>query len=658
MNYLNCLKFKNPIIQAIKASVYLSIYFFSLLVCGQSSDSEQLSKNKVNDSSTKVSFYYNKWVDDQPVAYLEKKKNYHLAWPDLYFAEREYYNDQVEVIQMGPAKKASKNYVDKKLNKRTISSDVPLDNPSVFHDDSRIKVVFYGPMVMVPIYQSKESISVDNVHYYAKLKHKDLRYLPPLYFHDEKFAKHKTIQIEIPKWLDLDIKEVNFGTYKIEKEVVEKASKTIITYTMNFLTGVKKKDFEPSWATYKPHLLLIPKSTNKKKGGLTYFRNTNDLYQWYKGLVDQMDNTWPELKPLVTELLKDCNSDEEKIDRLYYWVQDNIRYLAFEDGIAGFKPENSMTVFEDKFGDCKGMANLLTEMLKEAGFDANLSWIGTRGKKASYDYSIPSLMVDNHMISTLFYKDSTYFLDPTEKYCSFGDYAYRIQGRPVLISQGDSFKVENVPDFHVDSTKYTKDYHSDINLETGIIRGTANIALNGEKKRQFLRAYYSVKKKDRLDFLYSFFDISNRSEESNIVVKGLDDRSAQVNVQMEYSNENDLIKTEEGYYLNYDYSEIVKSISKYRSAPVALGQKLNKEEMFEIKLPTGYELVDLPESTLFENDDFSFMHSYEIDGDVFRFRSKIVVFDGEIQIPNLPEWMWVLKFAEENTKNVIKLKRI
>src|SRR6185295_4790856 len=123
-----------------------------------------------------------------------------------------------------------------------------------------------------------------------------------------------------------------------------------------------------------------------------------------------------------------------KIKSIYYWVQDNIRYIAFESGIAGFQPANADQVYKNKYGDCKGMANLLAAMLKIGGYDSRLTWIGT--KDIPYDYSIPSLCINNHMICSVMLKDSLYFLDGTETYISMGDYADRIQGRPAMIQNG------------------------------------------------------------------------------------------------------------------------------------------------------------------------------------------------------------------------------
>ena len=77
------------------------------------------------------------------------------------------------------------------------------------------------------------------------------------------------------------------------------------------------------------------------------------------------------------------------------------------------------------------MANLLKAMLIEAGFDARLTWIGT--KRIAYDYSTPSLAVDNHMICSLVKDGEIIFLDGTEKFNSLGEYANRIQGKQVQL---------------------------------------------------------------------------------------------------------------------------------------------------------------------------------------------------------------------------------
>ncbi|MEI9945444.1 MAG: transglutaminase-like domain-containing protein [Chitinophagaceae bacterium] len=98
---------------------------------------------------------------------------------------------------------------------------------------------------------------------------------------------------------------------------------------------------------------------------------------------------------------------KKRSKRFFNWVQHNIRYIAFEDGIAGFKPAKANDVLNKKYGDCKGMANLTRGLLQALGFDARLCWIGTN--YIAYDYSTPSMAVDNHMICALIYNGKKIF---------------------------------------------------------------------------------------------------------------------------------------------------------------------------------------------------------------------------------------------------------
>ncbi len=156
-------------------------------------------------------------------------------------------------------------------------------------------------------------------------------------------------------------------------------------------------------------------------------------------------NETSSLKQQVTSLTNGKKSDEEKIKAIYYWVQDNIRYIAYEDGFSGYVPAKAQDVFAEKYGDCKGMANLLTENAEDRRLWCTLTWIGTR--HIPYDHSVPVMCVDNHAITTLYFKGKEYFLDGTEKYAPFGEDAFRIQGKSALIGKrGNIWRKEGAAD--------------------------------------------------------------------------------------------------------------------------------------------------------------------------------------------------------------------
>ncbi|RZK99397.1 MAG: hypothetical protein EOO89_31150, partial [Pedobacter sp.] len=104
------------------------------------------------------------------------------------------------------------------------------------------------------------------------------------------------------------------------------------------------------------------------------------------------------LKSIVDSIITGVTTTKEKTKRIYNWVQDHVKYVAFEDGYGGFIPRDANLVCDRRFGDCKDMANLLVKMLNMAGVSAHHTWIGTRDIPYSYN-QIPTTNVDNHMIA-------------------------------------------------------------------------------------------------------------------------------------------------------------------------------------------------------------------------------------------------------------------
>src|SRR5206468_747526 len=141
--------------------------------------------------------------------------------------------------------------------------------------------------------------------------------------------------------------------------------------------------------------LVILKEANPPGASYTYFKSVADQYAWYRSILKDLSNNETIIKAKADEIIAEKTNDIDKIKAIFYWVQNNIRYIAFEDGIAGFLPDKADEVLRKKYGDCKGMANLTKELLKAEGFDARLCWLGIN--HIAYDYSTSLLAVDSHV---------------------------------------------------------------------------------------------------------------------------------------------------------------------------------------------------------------------------------------------------------------------
>jgi hypothetical protein len=74
-----------------------------------------------------------------------------------------------------------------------------------------------------------------------------------------------------------------------------------------------------------------------------------------------------DVKQKVHALVDGSKDINEKVKRLYEYMQQNTRYISVALGIGGWQPYDAKYVAEKKYGDCKALSNFMYSLLKEAG---------------------------------------------------------------------------------------------------------------------------------------------------------------------------------------------------------------------------------------------------------------------------------------------------
>jgi transglutaminase-like putative cysteine protease len=497
----------------------------------------------------------------------------------------------------------------------------------LFYNDARVKYVNLDFPVQGYSY-----------NYELEKKYNDIKYFTSMYFNDEFPVIKKEITIVVPDWLNLELKEFNFEGNTISKTKTYDAKNGVTTYTyvMESVDALYKEKKAPGRTYIYPHILFIAKSFKNKDKETLLFNSTADLYKWYKSLTDSMKDDTSVLQNKVTELTSAAKTDEEKIKNIYYWVQDNIRYIAFEDGIAGFKPDESNNVFEKRYGDCKGMANLSKQMLKLAGFDARLSWIGT--KHIFYDYTTPSLAVNNHMICTLFYKGKTYFIDGTEKYNSFGEDAERIQNKEVMIEDGDKFIIKKVPVAESDLNKEI--YNANLIVDNDILSGTCSKMYTGESRTEFLNIINSFEANKKGETLEKYLTGNDKNiTPSNIKTSDLKNRDLKLSVNYEINVLNKISKFDNDIYIDLEYMNEYKNFEfKDRNTDYEFNYKTNYESNVVLAIPNGYKLTKLPENLNVNEADFSILISFKQVGKDIIYKKQFLFKNAVVKANEMIKW--------------------
>ncbi|MDG1433906.1 MAG: transglutaminase domain-containing protein [Saprospiraceae bacterium] len=474
----------------------------------------------------------------------------------------------------------------------------------------------------------------------------DLKFLDPLYFNDYYQIDDSEIVIEIPEWLKLDVRELNFELETPEHSTIEEEKNNIHTYSLKNIRGAFRNKGEPRRSKINAHLILIPNAYKVGERNVKLIEDVEDLYGWYASLVDQIGNKNDGLKELVVELTKDKTDDMDKIKSIFYWVQDNIRYIAFENGIMGFKPEACQKVYNNKYGDCKGMANLTKEMLILAGYDARLTWLGT--SDIPYDYTIPSLLVDNHMICTVIYDGKKIFLDPTEKYADLYNYAFRIQGQEALIEDGDGYMIERIPSLETSHNKESGQHNFSINESK--LEGSGLVKFTGNRKTYILYLLSTIPKNDWEDFALSYLSNGDKNVQLNLFNQPtLKNRDVDVELSYEIKMENHIIDLGEELYVNLEFDKQFENFEmpEERNTPYEFSGKYFIENTSTLKVPEGWKVNYLPTAIDEQNEKYGFSLSIKEENDTVVYSKKIEIKAPILDLKDFSDWNKTIERVKE-----------
>jgi hypothetical protein len=468
----------------------------------------------------------------------------------------------------------------------------------------------------------------------------DPRYFTSIYFNEAYTTGQKEIKLVVPRWMKIELKEMNFAGAGIQKQTAynEKADADIYTYRAS---GVKARVSEPQSpgpSYVYPHLLILSRSADSKKGKQTYFNKVDDLYAWYKSLVQKIGNDPAAIKTKALEITKGAATDLDKIKMVYNWVQDNIRYIAFEDGIAGFKPEKAQEVLQRKYGDCKGMANLTSELLKALGFDARLCWIDTN--HIAYDYSTPSVAVDNHMICAVNYGGKRYFLDATETYIGFDQYAERIQARQVMIENGDAFILDRIPSGNYQQNlQYEK---RTLQIDGASLKGKAEQRWTGESKEYLLTQVHGIKTEKLQDALLQYLsDSDSKYVLSNLQTSDLHNWNTDMQISYELQHQDAVTSFGNEMYIEPDFRKEFSGMdidTTKRTQDWQFSYKYHLVNETSIEIPAAYKPQALPEALNINRDGYMFTISYQQQGNRIIYKKELSIRNTHLPKAAFAQW--------------------
>lgn len=315
----------------------------------------------------------------------------------------------------------------------------------------------------------------------------DLHYFTRIVLGEQYFVKHKTVTFILPKEFEhYRLVDKNMPP-AVTIEHKDKGGSRVVTYTINDMAPIKQEEAMPTVSSVYPTVFVVGS-----------FKDAADMFAWGRQLSD-VDTTIPNLPQILEQINQGGKSELDRIRNTLAWVQENIRYVAFEEGISGHQPDKPAEVVRKRYGDCKGMALLLKTLLVAQGFDARLTDVGTREASCLMS-EIPTLAAINHAICTLEWQGKTYYLDATCNHIPLGHIPSNVQGMEVMVEEpGGVPSLRTVPVFpasaNCDSVRITL-----MLSKAGELTGTITRCVKGDMKEMLLSAYDSRESQQRLMF--------------------------------------------------------------------------------------------------------------------------------------------------------------
>jgi len=540
--------------------------------------------------------------------------------------------------------------INKKVDVDYIETKRQFDN-GIFYSDQEAKY-FTFPAVTEG--------AITNLNYTEIIK--DPHFLGIFRFGSYVPTKNVQLSIEFPKNVNIGYIDFNTKDIGLNFKKEELASTNKYTWTVDNLKGFTGEEDSESSLYYVPHIIVYIKSYEEDGKTYNVLDSTKDLYKWYASLVKQIDTK--DLKmvyDIADKVTKSKATKREKAEAIFNWVQDNINYVAFEDGLGGFIPRSAASVCTKRYGDCKDMANLLYEMLNHVGVTSYRTWIGTRDRHYSY-LEVPTPMVDNHMINTAVIENDTIFLDATDSFVPFGMPSAFTQTKEALLGiDENTYKIIKVPAQKPEQS--ISKISSDMHLEDGNLKVHEERLMTGYDKVDFITDYlYTKDDKTDEEFLNTNLALgNNKTKYTNISRKNFDNKNTPLVLSYDLNIANYAKNIGNKSYINLNIDRTLSNSNldlKDRKYSKKIDFKFQKEFTTTFNIPDGYKINYVPETLTFDNPNYNYSISYTAEGNKIIQHKSIYINTLSIQPDEFESWNEFIKSLIKAYKKSIIIEHL
>jgi hypothetical protein len=410
--------------------------------------------------------------------------------------------------------------------------------------------------------------------------------------------------------------------------------------------------------------------------GTRGFANWQQMGQWYQDLTNGRTDASPEIKQRVASLTSSAPTPLDKMRAIAQFVQHDIRYVAIELGIGGWQPHPAPEVFTHRYGDCKDKTTLMRSMLREIGVESYHVPINT--ERGSITPDMPAWQGFDHVIIAIRLPDGLtdpslvatrqdpqlgkiLFFDPTNELTPFGQIGGYLQANYGLLVTPDGGQLVQLP--KQPSAMNGIQRSAKLTLDaTGTLKGDVKEVRVGDRawsQRWALRTV--TKDSDRIKPIENLLAGSLSSFQINkAILVNLQQTDLPFGFNYSFQAENyaknagDLILVRPRV-IGSKSSGLLET-KEPRKFPIEFEGTVRDTDTFEITLPPGYEVDDVPPPVDADFGFASYHSKTEVKGNVIGYTRTFEVKELTVPVSKADELRKFYRIIATDERNTAVLK--
>jgi hypothetical protein len=394
--------------------------------------------------------------------------------------------------------------------------------------------------------------------------------------------------------------------------------------------------------------------------------------EWYDGLSRDRLVATPDIAAKAAELTQGKTDFYDKTNAIAEFMQQHIRYYDIELGVGGMQPHFAVDIFRGKYGDCKDKATLLSALLSSVGIHSALLMVNT--ERGVIDPDAPSL-VGNHMIAAIeipkgyespklrsvvtAQTGKRYLIfDPTWYKTPFGQLEHGLQGSYGVLMEGKDSQVIQLPVLSPD-------------LNTIRRSASFQLAADGELKGNVVeKRFGDLAEHRRMVFTQEdakeqqkFMDNTVRHDLASATVSDLKVENAEslnkdftttfsLDASHFATTAGSLLMVRPRVFGSYGFNVDRKK----RLLPIDLDETMRGTDEFDIALPAGYAVDELPDPVKMDVGFASYESSTELRGQTLHYSRTFTLRQVTLSPEKYPELQKLAGAiaADEDSRAVLK----